>query len=158
VQQGMTMTAGDRQFSEKVGTVDPNFLQLIPLPLVSGDPRTVLSQPDGMVISERIAHKYFGDANPLGKTLSTGRGRCRQDTVCANTMITLRVTGVMRDVPHNTQFDVDILVPANSLANRMTQETKENWLSNNGSYGYITLAPGADPATVLAKLKPILDR
>ena len=35
---------------------------------------------------------------------------------------------------------------------------RENWLSNNSSFGYVTLAPGADPATVLAKLKPILDR
>jgi len=158
VQQGMTMTAGDRQFSEKVGTVDPNFLQVIPLPLVSGDPRTVLSRPDGIVISQRIARKYFGDADAIGKTLSTGRGGCGPDVVCANTMVALRVVGVMRDLPHNTQFAVDILVPNTSLANRMGQDDKENWLSNGGKYGYITLAPGADPATVLAKLKPILDR
>ena len=72
VQQYMTMTAGDRQFSEKIGTVDPNFLQMIPLPLVSGDPRTVLSRPDGIVISQRIARKYFGDANPIGRRCQPG--------------------------------------------------------------------------------------
>jgi len=44
--QSMTMIAGDRQFSEKVGTVDPNFCRLFRLPLVSGNPRTVLSRPD----------------------------------------------------------------------------------------------------------------
>ena len=158
VQQGMTMIAGDRQFLERVGTVDPNFLQVIPLPLVSGDPRTVLSRPDGIVISQRIARKYFGDTNPIDKTLSTGRGGCGEDTVCANTMVVLRVAGVMRDLPHNTQFDVDILVPTTSLANRLAQVDRENWLSNSNSFGYVTLAPGADPATVLAKLKPILDR
>ena len=158
VQQYMTMIAGDRQFSETVGTVDPNFLQVVPLPLVSGDPRTVLSRPDGIVISQRVARKYFGDTNPLGKTLATGRGGCMEDTVCANTMVALRVVGVMRDLPHNTQFDVDILVPNTSLANRMAQSDRTNWLSNNGSYGYVTLSPGADPAQVLAKLKPIIDR
>jgi len=126
VMQGMSMIAGDRRFSETVATVDSNFLQVIPLPLVSGDPHTVLSRPDGIVISERIAHKYFGDANPIGKTLSTGRGDCGQDSVCANTMISLRVAGVMRDLPHNTQIDADILVPYASLANRMSEDGKQN--------------------------------
>jgi putative ABC transport system permease protein len=158
VRQGMTMIAGDRRFSEQVGTVDPNFLQVIALPLVSGDPRTVLSKPDQIVISERIARKYFGNANPIGKILSTGRGGCMEDTVCANTMVTLRVAGVMRDLPHNTQLEADILVPNTSLADRMTQNTKHNWFVNQSSFGYVTLAPGTDPATVLAKLKPILDR
>jgi putative ABC transport system permease protein len=158
LQQGMTMISGDRQFSEKVGTVDPNFLQVIPLPLVSGDPRTVLSRPDSIVISERIARKYFGDANPVGKTLSTGRGGCGEDTTCANTQVTLRVVGVMRDLPHNTQFDVDLLVSNLSLVNRLAQVDRQNWLSNNSSFGYVTLAPGASSATVLAKLKPIIDR
>jgi len=158
LQQYMTMVTGDRQFSETVGTVDSNFLQVVPLPLVSGDPHTVLSRPDGIVISQRIARKYFGNANPVGKTLSTGRGGCGMDTACANTMIALRVVGVMRDLPHNTQFDVEILVPNTSLANRMAQTDRTNWLSNNSSYGYVTLSPGADPAQVLAKLKPILDR
>jgi putative ABC transport system permease protein len=154
----MTMTAGDKQFPETVASVDSNFLQMIPLPLVSGDPRTVLSRPDGIVISQRLAQKYFGDANPIGKTLTTGRGGCSQDTVCANTMVVLRVVGVMRDLPHNTQIDADILMPHTSLADRLADEDEKNWLSNNNSYGYVTLAPGADPTQVLAKLKPIIDR
>src|SRR5580765_5037331 len=57
-QQGITMIAGDRQFPEMVAVVDPNFLQVVHLPLVIGDPRTVLSQRDTIVISQRIAHKY----------------------------------------------------------------------------------------------------
>jgi len=125
LQQGMTMIAGDRQFSEKVGTVDPNFLQVVPLPLVSGDPRTVLSRPDGIVISERIARKYFGNADPIGKTLSTGRGGCGEDTACANTQVNLRVVGVMRDLPHNTQFDVDLLVSACVWSERPLAEQGE---------------------------------
>jgi putative ABC transport system permease protein len=157
-QQNMTMLAGDRQFLETVAVVDPNFLQVVPLPLISGDPRTVLAQHDTIVISQRIAHKYFGDADPVGKTLATGRGNCQQDVACANTMVALKIVGVMRDLPHNTQIDADILMPIRSLADRSDPSQTENWLSNNRTYGYVTLAPGADPATVLAKLKPILDR
>ena len=156
--EGMTLTSGDRQFSENVGVADPNFLQMIPLPLVEGDPRTVLSRPENLVISESAARKYFGDADPIGKTLTTGRGGCDQDTVCANTIVTLRVVGVMRDLPHNTQFDFDFLMPNTSLADRISQDQKKNWVSNNNTFGYVILTPGADPATVLAKLKPIFDR
>jgi putative ABC transport system permease protein len=158
VREGMTLTAGDRQFSENVGVVDPNFLQMIPLPLVVGDPRTVLSRPENMVISQAAARKYFGGADPIGKTLSTGRGGCQGDTACANTIVVLKVVGMMRDLPHNTQLDFDFLVPNTSLADRIDQQQKKNWLSNSNTFGYVTLAPGSDPARVVAKLKPILDR
>jgi putative ABC transport system permease protein len=158
VREGMTLAAGDRQFFEQLGVVDPNFLQMIPLPLVSGDPKTVLSRPENLVISQSAARKYFGDADPVGKTLTTGRGGCGADSACANQTVVMRVVGVMRDLPHNTQFDFDFLIPNTSLADRLTRDTKESWLSNNSSFGYVTLAPGADPAQVIAKLGPILDR
>jgi putative ABC transport system permease protein len=157
-QENMTLTAGDRQFLEKVAVVDANFLQMFPLPLVSGDPRTVMAKPENLVISQSAARKYFGDADPVGKTLTTGRGGCGQDAACANTTVVLRVVGVMRDLPHNTQFDFDFLMPNTSLADRVDQQTKRSWLSNNGTYGYVKLAPGADPALVPAKLRPVLDR
>ncbi|HEX4273592.1 MAG TPA: ABC transporter permease [Rhizomicrobium sp.] len=158
--EGLTLTDPthpDRQFSQNIGVVDPNFLQMIPLPLVKGDPRTVLSRPENLVISQSAARKYFGDADPIGKTLTTGRGGC-DDAACANTTVTLRVVGVMRDLPHNTQFDFDYLMPNTSLADRVDQDTKKSWVSNSNYFAYVTLAPGADPATVMAKLKPIFDR
>ncbi len=157
-QEHMTMTVGDKQFLETVGTVDPNFLQVFALPLVTGDPRTVLSRPENIVISEKAARKYFGDANPVGKVLTTGRGGCGEDIACANALVSLRIVGVMRDLPHNSQFEFDFLMPNTSLADRIDQDSKKNWLSNQGTYGYVVLAPGSDPAQVLAKTKPFLDR
>jgi putative ABC transport system permease protein len=156
-QEHMTMTVGDKQFRETVGTVDTNFLQVFALPLVSGDPRTVLARPENIVISQKAARKYFGDANPVGKVLTTGRGGCR-DVVCANSKVSLRIVGVMRDLPHNTQFEFDFLMPNTSLADRLDQDSKKNWLSNTSTYGYVVLAPGSDPGRVLAKTKPFLDR
>src|SRR5581483_1728403 len=48
----VTMLAGNRQFLERMDAVDPNFLQVIKLPLVAGDPSTVLAKPDSVVLSE----------------------------------------------------------------------------------------------------------
>ena len=79
----MTLTAGDRQFREIVVSVDPGFFKLIRLPLVAGDPDTVFRQPQSLVLSQSAAHKYFGDANPIGRTITTGRTDCADaDTAC----------------------------------------------------------------------------
>lgn len=66
---------------ETAGVVDPNFLRIIPLPLAEGDSRTVLAQPENLTISQSAAQKYFGDADPVGKTLTAGQGGCDEDTV-----------------------------------------------------------------------------
>ncbi|HVW74803.1 MAG TPA: ABC transporter permease [Rhizomicrobium sp.] len=157
--ENMAITVGDRHFSEIVAVVDPNFLQVIPLPLISGDPRTVLAHPESVVLTQSMARKYFGDADPIGRTISPLKPACAPGAAsCDNSTVPLKVTGVLRDLPHNTQLYVDMLVPNTSVVDRIDQEAKHNWLSNNGTYGYVKLAPGADPAQVVAKTKPMIDR
>lgn len=154
--QGMTVMVGDRQFFEQINMVDRNFLQFFGLELVAGNPATALSQPQSVVLSQATARKYFGDASPMGRFISTGRGRCKPgDTACSNTMISLRVTGVMRDLPKNTHLRADVMVPITSLINRSDDQV--NWLSSN-AYSYVALAPGADPRAVMAKTVAIMDR
>jgi len=155
----MAITVNNRAFSERVSVVDPKFLQVIPLPLVSGDPRTVLAQPESVVLSESMARKYFGDTDPIGKTISPLRPPCAPTAPsCDNSTVPLKVTGVMRDLPHNTQLYADMLVPNTSIVDRVGQETKHCWICNNRTFGYVELAPGADPSQVLSKLRPIIDR
>ncbi len=154
----MTLTAGDRQFREPVVSVDPGFFKLIHLPLVSGDADTVFRQPQSLVMSQSAARKYFGDANPIGRIITTGRGDCTDtDTVCRAQIVSLKVTGVMRDLPHNTQFMGDVFLPNTSIADTISQETKHDWFSQSG-WGYVRLAPGANPDAVVAGMAPLLDR
>ena len=152
----MTLTAGDRQFDETVDLVDPGFFQIIKLKLIAGDPQQVLREPESIVLSQSAARKYFGDADPLGKTITTGRGGCEyNDTACVESTIALKVTGIARDIPHNSQLLGEFFVPNNSLADRYQQRIKECWFCENG-YGYLQLAPGADPQSVIAKAAPLL--
>ncbi len=67
------------------------------------------------------------------------------------------ITGVMRDLPHNTQFKIGAVVPNNSPVDRITEEGKKAWFYFNG-YGYVRLAPGSDPAVVESKLRPVMDK
>ena len=156
--EGMTITVGNRQFPEAVDVVDPNFLQVVRLPLVSGDPAAALAQPESLVLSEDTAKKYFGTVNPLGQTVTVARAKCdKSDDACVSSQIELKVTGVMRNVPTNSQLAVDVLMPNTSVADRVSQEQKQDWTSP-WYYSYVALAPGADPQAVIAKLAPILDR
>jgi putative ABC transport system permease protein len=158
----MTVTVGNRQFFETIAVVDPNFFQVVRLPLVEGDPASVLAEPESVVLSQSVARKYFGDIDPLGKTVTViGSGiLCdRNDAACLTAAHPLTVTGVLRDLPANTQLSVDLVMPNSSQADQLPKGFREQeWTSTNGVYNYVALVPGADPEAVLAKLKPILDR
>jgi putative ABC transport system permease protein len=154
----MTLTAGDRQFPEVVNVVEPNFFQVIKLALVAGDPATVFKQPESIVLSQTAARKFFGSADPIGRTITDGKGKCADgDTPCRDTMVPLTVTGVMRDLPHNTHLAGEVFIPNTSITAYIGDDEKTSWFSQNG-YGYVTLAPGTAPQTVIAKMAPLLDR
>jgi putative ABC transport system permease protein len=154
----MTLTAGNRQFREIVVSVDPGFFKLIRLPLVAGDPDTVFRQPQSLVLSQSAARKYFGGANPIGRTITTGRTDCADtDTACRAQMVSLKVTGVMRDLPHNSQLNDDVFLPNTSIADGTSKEEKHAWFDQSG-WGYVKLAPGTDPNAVIAGMAPLLDR
>src|SRR5690349_16371051 len=68
-----TVIVGNRSFAQEIVEVDTNFFQVIRFPLVAGDPATVLARPDAIVLSQSLARKFFGNANPVGKSLSVNK-------------------------------------------------------------------------------------
>ncbi|HWY61411.1 MAG TPA: ABC transporter permease [Rhizomicrobium sp.] len=146
IPEAMTAQIGDRLFPVSVDAVDPNFFQMIKLPLAKGDPATVLAQPESLVLSQVTARKFFGSADPLGKTVMLSGSHL------------MTVTGVLRDLPHNTHLVADLVMPNTSEADIFPMEVRRRaWLNVRG-WGYVKLSPGVDPGTVLAKLNPILDK
>lgn len=133
----MTVTVGHRQFLETAARVDPNLLEIIRLPLVSGDPAHVLTHPGSVILSQAMAKTFFGAAVPVGKFL-TLRGSFGARS--------LQVTGVLRDLPTNSQLAANIIVP--DSASTGTADT---------AYVYVRLIAGARPQRVLQELKPLLD-
>jgi len=155
----MTVATGDRQFLDHVDVVSPNFFQKIQLPLVAGNPATVFAQPESAVITESMAKKYFGGAPAVGKTLHIVGG-CQYGPEiegCNVRQADMLVTGVARDLPHNTQLSGDVFIPNTSAADPMSPGRRQDWLSNSG-YGYVELVPGADPKLVTQKFVAVIDR
>jgi len=157
VLRSKTILVGDRQFPEQVDIVDPNFLQMIRLPLVTGDPASVFAKPESTVLSETTARKYFGDRSPIGKTIVMSGQKCDNAYQnCVATQQTLLVTGILRDLPHNTQLRADVMIPNTSAASPVNQEMRESWLFIS-SWSYVRLAPGTDPNVVTAKFRTVVD-
>src|ERR1700722_10115504 len=147
--------ATNARFSEtKSYVADAGALSILHLPLVVGNPATALQGVNKIVISEDIAHKYFGKENPLGKTLTNRKGG-RQSL--------LEVTGVFSNYPRNSHLILDVLVSYPTLhqtfgAGNATYDPTETTWTWNDYYTYIELKKGTDPAAFQAKLRPFIDR
>jgi putative ABC transport system permease protein len=80
--------------------VDGPFLDILPLPLVRGDPKTALAAPGDTVIAQKEATKLFGGADPIGKTLTLVEGGKRVD---------YRITGILKDIPRNSHLRASLI-------------------------------------------------
>ena len=135
----------------KIWLADPSLLTMFSFPLVEGHPTTALSDGRSIVISHTTAKKYFGDEDPLGKTLFLNRET------------PFKVTGVFKDVPENSHLKFDML-----MSFQMFQYTvfkalgPGNYLDNSWIwpefYTYVQLAPGTDPKSLQAKLPAFVTR
>lgn len=136
-------------FTEKKGYfADPSAIEMLHISILKGNPNTVLDAPDKMVISETMAKKYFGSANPVGKRLEAKGYPFQQSYL---------ITGVFKDYPKNAHLIIDYLSSYQTLGkiNRMEgdssnpTETAWNWYD---FYNYVKLKPGTTLAGFEAKL------
>jgi putative ABC transport system permease protein len=153
----MTVSVGNRQFRQRIVSVDPNFFSVIKLSLIKGDINRVFADPQSVVLSQSAARKYFGEGDPIGKIILTAANCEVSDTACLGRMVSLKVTGVVHDIPYNSQLEGEVFLPNTSIVDRNGQGMKRSWHNENG-HGYVRLTPGADPQAVIAKMVPMLDR
>ena len=96
----------EKQFSEKnLVFADPGFFKFFSFKLLSGDPNSVLKKPFSVVISQEMAKKYFGDENPIGKTI----------TLKTDSAYTYQVTGVAENCPSNSSIQYNFVVSNSSF-------------------------------------------
>lgn len=88
---------GNEFYEDDFVFAEHNFLKIYGFNFIKGDPSTALLEPNELVITESVAKKYFGDADPIGKMLNL------------NSFRDLEVIGVIEDLPHNTHLQFDML-------------------------------------------------
>ena len=129
---------------------DSAFLNFFGHELTQGDPTTALALPGQVVISRSLAKMFFGDDDPMGKTLRLRNEKLNDDLHV--------VTGVFRDLPSNTHLRFDMLLSYKTLASRRKQENYFSSWHSRRSYTYLALAPGVDRAALAEKLPEILSQ
>ena len=136
-----TVKQGDLQFEESgIYAADTTFFEVFSFPLLRGDPKTALKDVGGLVISNEMAGKYFGDTDPMGKMLIINFGMD----------IPFVITGVMENIPRNSHFHFDFLISYNSTKSQESGEFYE-W-SDFGHYNYILLSKNVSPDQLEKKL------
>ena len=111
--------SGDKIFDEpRILYADEPFFKIFSFHIIKGDAATALDAPDKIVLTRSMAKKYFGDEDPINKTLTSG-GK------------DLRVSAVCEDVPQNSQIKFDFATQFYNLGNGVKDETwwTANWIT-----------------------------
>jgi len=141
---------GENKFSEeKFFFADPNIFEVFDFKLKSGNPETALANHESVVITQRVATKYFGNEDPLGKTI-----RYQNNT-------DLTVTGVLEANPTSSHLTFDFIAPINLQRflwmngpgnNGYDFEQDWNWA---GAWVYVLLKEGTDEKVFEQKIQAI---
>ena len=142
----LVLETGNRKFEEKGAFyADSTFLEVFSFPLVKGNAATALQRPDGILITEDMAKKYFGGEEAIGKTL-------RKDNSGYVT-----VTGILANIPSNSHLQFDFIMPMAAVA-QTYDDLKTNTWGNFNFYSYVQLDKTFVPtAASLLKLDQQMD-
>jgi putative ABC transport system permease protein len=138
---------GDVKFQEENALwADSSLFKIFDFKLLKGNPQTALKEPFSVVFSETSAKKYFGDKDPMGQTLLiTGDG------------LPATVTGVMKDIPENSQIKADMVLSMTTITKQWNKSLDSQW-GNYGAQAYILLKPGTNAKNLQGKFPAFLER
>jgi len=133
---GNTLTVGDRSFFlNRVLIADTSFAEIFGFKTIRGDLRQALQEPGQIVLTESLAHRIFGDSDPLEAIVSLEKEH------------PLQVAAIIQDVPSNSHFTFDALCSLSPEKWRIRYQSSPDWMRFR-KYIYLRLAAGAKPAAV----------
>ena len=136
---------GNEKFNEKdYAYADEYVPRVFDYHWLAGDPKTSLSSPGEVVLTEQTAKKYFGDKDPMGQTI-----RVDNQYDC-------KVTGIVKDPPGNTSVPFRFLVSLSTLSNTWIAQTHEYFAIPGGNYTFIALPDNYSIERVRSRIKPFL--
>lgn len=132
------LKVGNKEIAFPGLCVEPGFLRMFSFPLVKGNPETAFEDIYSIVITEKLAKALFGDQDPINKTIQLDN----QDN--------FKVSGVLKNLPQNTSFSFDYLLPYSYF--RKSMPWAEIWTSSD-IHTYVELDPRAKLTLVQQKIE-----
>lgn len=138
---GGTLKYGEKIFTEKQNAIltEQTFFEIFSFSFIKGNPETALVEPNSIVLSEKLAEKYFPSEDPLGKIL------------ILENKVNLKVTGVIKNIPDNSHLRFDFAVSINVIRTLIEIIDMEGW-GNNAFYTYVQLQNGTNYQDVSKKI------
>lgn len=139
------LVVGEKKIFTDGGTVGSDFLKIFQFPLLNGNANTVFLDAYSIVLTESTAKSLFGSEDPVGKMV---RFDNKND---------LKITGILKNLPANSTFEFDFLVPFSYLE-QTSANVRNNWaggFSQNSYQQFVKLKDGADFGLVSAKIRNI---
>jgi len=134
-------SVGDRHFNTRGNFTDSGFLRMFSFPVLEGNTNMALSNPNDIIITESFSRRLFGRESAIGKQI-------RVDSVNLQT-----VKAVLKDLPDNTEFNFEYLLPWSYLDKLGWGDT---YWENNSVRTYYTLRPGVSGNSFNAKIRDLL--
>jgi putative ABC transport system permease protein len=142
IENGLVIRAEDRIFNNDfIALADPALFKIFTFPFLRGNPGTALADKFAVVLTERMARKYFGDRDPVGRTLRV------------NGQFDVQVSAVIKDIPAQSSLRFDAIVPF-VLQFAPSFQEPAHW-GGNPFETWVLLSPGADRAAIEAKITGI---
>ena len=139
------MTEEEKHFNLEGAFADSGILSILDFPLLQGNARTALNRPHNIVLTEHVAKSFFGDQDAMGKTV-------RIDSTDI-----FKVTGVLKDLPANTEFTFQYLLPWSYIDHLGWDAVGGTWqFTNSGCF--MKLRPGASLAKFNDKVLHVIRR
>ncbi len=118
---------------------DSNVFEVFTFPMIEGDPKTALMRPNTVVLTESTARRYFGDEPAIGKVLRVEEGA------------DLQVTGVMKDLPRQSHFNIDMLGSMSTFREINHGQMPESWIWNP-CWTFVELQDNIHPEQLEARM------
>ena len=138
---------GEKTFTEdKFLWADNSLFSIFSFKLKKGDPKLALTGPYSVVITEKMAKKYFGDEDPLGKSL------------LVHNKDLYKVTGILEDYPQTSHIRPDFIASFTSLNIYTTNDIANDLVGNVDYYTYLLLRTDSDPGKTEQKLEDFKEK
>ena len=145
---GYLVKKDDIKFQEKRTILaDSTLFNVFDFPLIEGNKKTALVEPMSIILSQTTAKKYFGNEGALGKHVQlTGAG------------INATITGVMKDIPENSQLQADMIVSMSSTKPIYGYPTADSEWTNHNYLTYLLMKPNANAKAFESKLPAFMEK
>ncbi|SDD21362.1 putative ABC transport system permease protein [Mucilaginibacter pineti] len=145
----LTVRYKDKLITEKEGCfADENFFDFFSVKTTKGDPKSALSEPFTVMMTQELAHKYFGNEDPINKVIRLSN------------QFDVKVTGIYEPFPGNSQLHPKMLLSFNTLKDSAVYGKKNletNW-GNNAFFTYLLFPKGYNVDKVAARFPAFLDK